>query len=271
MGLDTNEGALSGLRVLVTRPHQQADALCGLITRTGGCAIRFPVLDIAPIDDPAKATERLHNQAAYHWIIFVSANAVKYAQYAFNGRMCLAEHIRAAAIGKATARALTEAGVPGVLTAAAPYNSEALLALPEMHTVHGQRCLIVRGRGGRSLLADTLRARGAEVEYAEVYRRVRPRSDAASLLNSWRQGGIDMATVCSGEALDNLVAMVGESGRDLLKSTPLIVVSRRIRKQALDMGFRHVMQAERAGDTAMLEAIMSYAMNDRSTVRKKTN
>ncbi len=270
-GSDAKTGALEGVRVLVTRPHRQAGALCDLITKEGGCAIRFPVLDIKPVDDLAKAVDLLHNQAVYHWMIFVSANAVEYALCALNDGMGIAEHIRVAAIGKATAGALAEAGRDEVLTGPPPCSSEALLSLPEMQAMKGQRCLIVRGRGGRSQLADTLRARGAVVDYAEVYRRVRPQSDVASLLDRWRQDGVDVVTVFSGEALCNLVAMVGESGNDLLTSTLLIVVSRRLRKQALEQGFKQVMEAERAGDAAMLEAIRNYAMNNRSNVPEETN
>lgn len=268
---DVKTAALDRVSVLVTRPPRQAEALCGLITRAGGRAIRFPVIDIVPVEDLAKVAGLLHNQAAYNWIIFVSANAVEHALRALNDRMGIAEPVHVAAIGKATAGALAEAGVDDVLTGPPPYSSEALLTLPEMQVMKGNRCLIVRGRGGRSLLAETLRARGAVVDYAEVYRRLRPHSDMASLLSRWRRDGVDVVTVFSGEALHNLAAMVGAGGADLLMSTPLIVLSRRLREQALEQGFKQVMAAERADDAAMLEAIMNYAMNNRSNVPEETN
>jgi len=268
---EAKTGALAGVSVLVTRPPRQAEALCSLITQAGGRAIRFPVLDIVPAEDLAKAADLLHNHAVYRWVFFISANAVEYALRVLGDRMGIAEPTRVAAIGKATAGALVEAGAHDVLTGPPPYNSEALLALPEMHAMRGNRCLIVRGRGGRSLLAETLRARGAVVDYAEVYRRIRPQSDMASLLKCWRRDDVDVATVFSGEALHNLVAMIGASGKDLLTATPLIVVSRRLREQALEMGFEHVIEAERADDAAVLEAIMSDRMNNRSAVPEETN
>jgi uroporphyrinogen-III synthase len=261
MQAPAHKDGLDGLRVLVTRPELQARPLCDLIVRAGGCPIRFPVLATAAVDDLAKAAAPLlHRQASYAWLVFVSANAVKYALRAFDGRMYIAKPVRVAAIGLATAGALARAGVHNVLTAPPPHDSEALLALPEMNDMNRRRCLIVRGEGGRMLLADTLRARGAEVDHAEVYRRFRPQADVASLLQRWRHGGVDITTVYSEEALHNLIAMLGDGGYDLLRSTPLIVVSSRLREKASAIGIRQVLQAKAASDAAMLEAIVNHAM-----------
>ncbi|WP_275576186.1 uroporphyrinogen-III synthase [Aquitalea magnusonii] len=64
-----------------------------------------------------------------------------------------------------------------ILFPTAGSDSEALLALPQLADVAGQHWLIVRGQGGRALLADTLCARGAQVSLAEVYQRVDGRPD----------------------------------------------------------------------------------------------
>jgi uroporphyrinogen-III synthase len=144
------------------------------------------------------------------------------------------------------------------LVAPPPHDSEALLALPQLQDLSGQRILIIRGVGGRELLCETLRARGAAVNYAEVYQRTRPDSDTRDILAAWAQGAVDVVTVTSGEALQNLVAMLGEPGRGRLLTTPLVVVSGRMVQQALALGFTSPRLAEAAGDAALMAALIAW-------------
>ena len=81
------------------------------------------------------------------------------------------------------------------------FDSEALLALPEMRDLAGKRVVIFRGDGGRELLGDTLIARGAIVEYAECYRRSKPTSDAAVLLRLWARDEVLGIVITSSEGL----------------------------------------------------------------------
>jgi uroporphyrinogen-III synthase len=117
--------------------------------------------------------------------------------------------------------------------------------------------LIVRGVGGRPLLGDTLRARGAEVGYAEVYRRLRPAADPTPLLARWRVE-VDLVTATSAELLDNLVAMLGESGWPLLRETPLLVISERMAQRANALGFTQVVGAPGADDESVLDALCDW-------------
>lgn len=247
---------LSGRTILVTRPHEQATGLCQAIAAAGGEALAFPVLVIEPLADPRTATERLAHIDDYDWAIFVSANAVRYAQTtAENGIIPPPSTVRVAAIGAATAKALRDAGISLLLVPPGLSDSEALAAMVELQDVVGRRCLIVRGEGGREWLADTLRQRGALVEYAEVYRRAKPQIDAAPLLARWRKGQIHAVVVTSGETLGNLAAMIGSEGLALLCKTPLVTVSERVRQQALEMGIHQAISAAGAADAALLQAL----------------
>ena len=242
---------LGGRGVLVTRPASQAGGLCRLIEGAGGRAVRFPALAIEPIQD----FEPVRRLLSRDWdlILFVSRNAVEHALPLFPDRW-LPARARLGAVGAATAAALASAGRPPDLVPAGRFDSENLLALPELLDLDGRRVLIVRGVGGRGMLGDVLGERGAELSYAEVYRRTLPNADPTALLARWHED-VDLAIATSGEVLGNLHALVGDEGRELLLATPLVVVSERTASVALELGFARVEAAEQASDTAILKAL----------------
>ncbi len=247
------ECPLGGLGVLVTRPVHQAEGLCRLIEAAGGRALRFPTLEIRPTQHPEQS-QALFAQA-WDWWLFVSANAVEQT-LALLGRIPAGPRI--GAVGQATAEALAAAGHPVDLVPDAQFDSEALLASEAMQGVAGRRILIVRGEGGRALLAETLQARGATLAYAEIYRRGCPALDAAPLLSRWGEE-IGAVVATSGEILENLVALLGAAGRERLLVTPLVVISPRLAEQARRLGFTRVLVADRAQDAAILAALCRLA------------
>jgi uroporphyrinogen-III synthase len=244
---------LGGRGVLVTRAAHQSGALCRLIESHGGHAIAFPAIEIAPAQYPATALRLLRQPA--DTVIFISPNAVTFACQLLGEERLAA--VRIGAVGKATAHALAQAGYAVDLIPAGRYDSEGLLALPELQRMQGQRLLIVRGAGGRTLLGDSLRARGAKVGYAEVYRRVRPQAEIAPLIARW-PADIDLVTATSAEVLDNLIGMLGDAGWPLLQRSPLLVISERMCEAAKRLGFETVLLALGADDASLLEAMCSW-------------
>ena len=105
-----------------------------------------------------------------------------------------------------------------------------------------------RGVGGRELIASTLTARGAHVEYAECYRRQIPGINPALLLDKWRQGAIDAITVTSSEGLNNFASLIGEEGARLLKQTPVFVPHPRIAQAARELGVATVVETAQGDD-----------------------
>jgi uroporphyrinogen-III synthase len=165
---------------------------------------------------------------------------------------------RVAAVGRGTARALTAAGRAPDLVPNDRYESEALLEMPELADMRGRRALIVRGEGGRALFAQAMTERGAEVRFAEVYRRVRPAVDVAPLLARWSEEvGFVMAT--SDEVLLNLAELLGQEGRARLLATPLVVIAERTAQTARDLGFQTIRVAERADDESIVRALIALS------------
>ena len=247
---------LNGARVLVTRPAHQAGNLSRLIEERGGVAIRFPTMDIVALDDSCAIQSTLAHLDRYQWVVFVSANAVTMHSYYTDGvKMNKFKSMQIAAIGKATAQALAIAGLPVDLVPEKGYNSEALLAMPQLQQMKGQRCLIVRGEGGRDELATTLRNRGAEVDYLDVYKRMIPSIDSSLVSSLLVQDKLDVITVTSGEALQNLFIMLEEKHHQRLLAVPLVVVSNRIRQIAASMGFKRIAVTSCPSDSAILETV----------------
>ena len=264
--------SLNSLTVLVTRPEHQADRLCQLIKQHGGHAIRCPALIISEPQDWTPALAILDRLDRYDLAIFTSANAVDRAMPLIQQRCGLPPRLEIAAIGKATTQALARYGITPHLQSAQCFTSETLLALLRLqqHTVVGQSIAILRGEGGRGLLAETLSARGARVDHAEVYRRERPTADITALLERWWRGEIGAVVITSGESLLNLFDMLGVAGQDYLRETPLIVVSVRIKHIAAARGCRRILIAQEASDDAIITALIHLISPSSSSVRYAT-
>jgi uroporphyrinogen-III synthase len=244
--------------VLVTRPAAQAEGLCVLIEQAGGKAVRAPLLEIVPIDPEPEAARLLNRPDEMDWLVFVSANAVRHAVPRLGAGPLRA---KVAAIGQATAEALAERGIGVDLMPKQQFNSESLLDSPELAQVQGKKFLLARGQGGREFLADALRARGAEVFYAEVYRRAPAPLDVPALLGLWRTGAIAATIVTSGEALDILAASLAQEGMDWFKRTPAVVIGERLAGRARALGCVRVMAAP-ASDLGVFDALASVARED---------
>lgn len=242
---------LAGRTVLVTRPVHQAATLVAAIRAAGGDAYEFPALAIKPVTDPQP-----HLPADTDSVIFISPNA---AQFGFALLQGLPASTRILAVGSGTARVLAAAGVTEVIVPGGQ-DSEALLALPQLTAVAGQRIVIVRGVGGRPLLGDTLAARGATVSYRECYRRIRPDTDAAPLRARWLAGRIDAVTVASAETLTNLIAMLGPDAMHWLAATPLFTPHEKIAATARSLGITHA-TALSGGDALLVAGLIDWFRN----------
>jgi uroporphyrinogen-III synthase len=243
---------LSGKHIAITRPIDQANKLRTMIEQASGTALLFPLIEIAPLDDYGNFDRVISQISEYDWAIFISSNAVQNGMPRLKQLHSLPDKLRFAAIGPVTAKELGEFGIASVLTPQGRYDSEALLELPEMHAMQGTKVMIFRGVGGRELLADTLRQRGATVTFAECYRRTNPQLDDELLATAYAQNKLDGIVVTSSEAMRHLLDLA--SNHDWLKNTPIFVNHARIAEAASALGLSiHV--ASGAGDDAMLQRL----------------
>lgn len=250
----TATSPLAGRGIVITRPALQAAPLAEMIRSAGGQPILFPVLEILDTADLAPLIDAVDRLDSFELAIFISPNAVLRAMNQIVARRTWPAGLRAAAVGKGSVKELKRFGITGVLVPTRSFDSEGLLALPELQQIDGWRVVIFRGDGGRELLGDTLAGRGASVEYVECYRRARPRSDATPLLRAWARNEVDAVTVTSSEGLRNLFEMLGKLGQSWLRRTPLLVPHPRIALAARELGCRNVVETA-PGDEGLMAAL----------------
>jgi len=283
---------LAGLNIVVTRPREQARNLAHRITQAGGRTTLFPLLEISPAPDSQSLHALIARLHEFNLAIFISPNAVQYGMAAIiaaneflslsqpgssscfplaNGtdagsqaeegvNVSIEQHnelsatLKIATVGQGSARALSDYGVKNVIAPQERFDSEALLALPELQSIAGWRVVIFRGNGGREVLGDTLKSRGAKVEYVTCYQRSKPHQDATMLLTA----NPDVITITSSEALSYLWEMLDSVAKKQLAAVPIFVTHARIADAAHKLGWSEVVLTGE-GDDGLISSLAIWA------------
>ena len=218
------------MTVWVTRSEPGATRLAGALRAAGHEVLKAPVLEVRP--QPFGPV-----QGPFDLGLFLSVHGVRIAAAELGGAA------RAVfAVGRRTRSALRaqgfDADVPGIET------TEGLL--DALGDVAGKRILIVTGAGGRTLLADALRSRGAGVTRLDVYLRY-------PLLPEVDTGTVNVIVASSGDGLRQVervwAACAGDAG------TPVLTPSARVAALGAELGFRSVHDCGGADPQAVLRAL----------------
>jgi len=250
--------------VVITRPRAQADSLAQAVARLGRRAEVLPLLEIAPLADTAPLRAALAELPAYALVAFVSPNAVDAAFAHLDG---WPSGVPIGIVGEGSRAALRRHGVTDATATIfcppdpAHSDSEHLLASLDLSALRGRRVLIVRGESGRELMADTLRAAGAQVETVAAYRRSVPAlSDALAARLSALLAQPNDWIITSSEALRGLAGLVHQldppGGMARLARQHLIVPHARIAETARALGCGRVTLTG-SGDARLLAALFA--------------
>lgn len=258
--------------IVVTRPRAQAGALAAALTAAGHRVALLPLLEIHPLADPGPLKTLLAGLAGYDLVAFVSPNAIDAALAHLpraDGHVTWPAGVTIAVLGEGSRATLAAHGLTAANTDivsppdSAASDSEHLLAAMDLAALRGRRVLIVRGESGRELMADGLRAAGAQVTVAAAYRRGVPALTpalAAQLLHllerPWRW------IMTSSEALRGLMGLLSElerqqPGSDVvvrMQQQALIVPHARIAQTANSLGFTRITLTG-SGDERLLAAL----------------
>jgi uroporphyrinogen-III synthase len=256
---------LSGIGVLVTRPEHQSQRLADLILGLGGEPLLFPAMEIVAQPDAVTAPV-LKRLAQFDLAVFTSSNAARLAMPRITKADGVPAGLHIAALGPGTAAELKKFGVREMITPESDFDSEAMLDALSGLQFAGKSVVIFRGQGGRELLGESLRQRGAHVEYVECYRRARPRRDLAEILPLWQQGSLRACLATSSEIVINLLDMAGEACRPWLCQTPMFVSHPRVAATAFASGVQTVFVAG-TGDDALASGLETWFAGLRQVLR----
>lgn len=241
---------LEGAGIVIARAVGRGESLRQTLLKAGADVLLFPVIAIRALPAPVLPA------ATPDWLIFTSVPAVEHGLEICRRRMCATTQI--AAIGEATAKTLRDAGLT-VHAVPERQESEGLLDLPEFQAVQEADCWIIKGAGGRELLAGALAARGARVTLLDVYERGLPQTPVEPLLEWWRAGRVDAVVVSSRSSLVNLHALLDNEGRSFLRETQLVMPTERMLKLALEFHIRPApLIATDISDQALLATLQAW-------------
>lgn len=249
------------MKVLVTRPEPAGSELITAITTYGGEAYASPLIHIGPGAELKTLISQLDSLNTDDLVFLLSKNAVEYANLTLEQMACSwSDKLSYYAIGRSTGQFFQQITGKNIRWAEQGETSEVLLTHPDLQFLEGKKALLLRGNGGRELLASTLRSRGAQVDYCECYARHPVDYDKALFNDQWFRTGITDVVITSGQMLALLEELITDEYRTWWFSRRLLVVSERIADQARKSGWQKVCVANSADNNALLEALISTDM-----------
>ena len=192
---------LNGKYIVVTRAADQLAGFKNALEQSGAKVLPFPVIQITGPENEDLCREMINDVTAYNWIIFSSANAVRYffrLGYELHSQKT---PVKIACVGDRTARVLEQNGITADLIPE-DYTARSLLATLNQTDLMDQRILIPVSDLAGDELQRGLTGAGAKVRPVVVYRNqpfVNPESD--ELMAQIRKGLIDCITFFSPSAL----------------------------------------------------------------------
>ncbi|MBC9252779.1 uroporphyrinogen-III synthase [Pseudomonas alcaligenes] len=252
---------MTGWRLLLTRPAAENAALSTALAAAGVFSSSLPLLEIEALAPTPEQRALLADLGRYNALIVVSKPAARLGLELIQqvwpqppAGQCWFS------VGAGTAQLLDAYLTPHGLAACYPASgddSEALLALPQLRQAlagAAPRVLILRGEGGRELLAETLRERGVMVDYLQLYRRVLPSYPADALLQRVRGEQLNALLVSSAQGLEHLCQLAGDAWPELAR-LPLLVPSPRVAELARAAGARQPIDCRGVHAAAVLTAL----------------
>jgi uroporphyrinogen-III synthase len=203
---------LIGQRILIGRAKHQAGTLSDQVKALGAQVLEIPFIEIRKPQSYRPLDEALVNIQNYDWLILTSVNGVEAVWERVKKLRVPAsrlKHLKIAAIGPATKKAIEERGLK-VHVVPKQYVAESVVKSLRKRVV-AKRVLLARARVARDVIPRELRKAGSTVDVVEAYETVSPKSSRDRLRKALRDPKRcpTIATFTSSSMARNFVVLVG--------------------------------------------------------------
>ncbi len=261
------------MKVLITRPRNQADAFATSLTEAGFDPIFFPVIEIRPFQENVALDRAIEKLGCYDWIVFTSVNGVD----SFFSRLEIATEsqshrednnspslrdsvagIKVAAIGPKTAQALEARSVTPDFVPD-EYIAEAIL--PGLGDLRGRWVLLPRAEIARKALPEAIVLAGGVAHEIAVYQTLPAEIDRAGL--AALKSGVDAVTFTSPSTVRNFIEIVRQAGLDPLRlpeNPKIFCIGPITQKAAEEVGFVDVVVAEEYTTEGIVKLLRNGAL-----------
>jgi uroporphyrinogen III methyltransferase/synthase len=252
---------LFGKRIVVTRSRGQASVFAELLIDRGAKTIEFPTIDVVPPESWEELDSAINAVETYDWIIFTSANAIKFFMErlrALNKDLRMLKGVNICVVGPKTAEALESYGLKADLIPS-EFKAEGVLAALGNEKVKGRKFLIPRAKKARELIPDKLREKGADVTVATTYENVRPASDVDRIKKLFEEKKISVVTFTSSSTVHNFVEILGQKGyKTLLEGVSIACIGPVTAKTAAEYGMKTDIMPKDYTIPALVEAMVEF-------------
>lgn len=249
--------SLSGLKVLVTRPTDQASALADRLLASGAIPIELPTIEIAPPESYTQLDNAIWRLGIYDWIIFTSVHGVQFflnRLSALGFKPSILEPVRIAAVGPSTAAALETSGrKPDYIPQ--EYLTEKIAN--GLGDVREKRILLPRTDIASKSLPEILRTLGARVDEVTAYRTLTPSNLSAEKLAPILAGGIDLVIFTSPSTVRNLARVLVAEDFAKLSKCRVACIGPVTAEAARELGFHVDILAKNHTIDSLVEEIVN--------------
>ena len=251
-------------RVVLSQPRPRVDRLAQRLQADGHqCAcLSVRRLQSLVVEQP-EVSATFERLADWDWVVFVSPGAIEIAFQSIGNRW--PQHTGIALVGPGSLAELRGQGIdpsaqPLLMPEQAPYDADALIALPPFDAPKGLKILVLAGDLGRQDWIETLAGRGALVRRLVLYRSLacEPAAGQLAQVMQWAKAKDPVVfSFTTRDAVDSIDELLDGHGISAwARAQQAFAPHARIVLHLRELGWRRACLLE-PGDQALLAAIES--------------